>query len=91
MNRLADAAGVSISRARWIHWTVRIYLGDLDRRTVAPQVEDKAPPPEPVVEVDAGETAGSAGAEVAGVGVGEPSGAESSGVEANVAEPNVAE
>ncbi|MCC6749619.1 MAG: transcription termination/antitermination protein NusA [Deltaproteobacteria bacterium] len=39
MTRLGEAAGLTPSRARRLHWAVRIYLGELDPRAPEPQID----------------------------------------------------
>jgi N utilization substance protein A len=46
LNRLAEGAGVSPSRARWLHWAVRVYLGQIDPRTPPPEIEEEELAPE---------------------------------------------
>lgn len=41
MERLAGNARITVGRARYIHWAVRVYLGDLDAESEAPEVQDE--------------------------------------------------
>jgi N utilization substance protein A len=39
MNRLAEAAGLTVGRSRRLHYAVRIYLGELDRGAPPPELD----------------------------------------------------
>ncbi len=41
MNRLADAVGISPGKAKLLHWSVRVYLGQVDRLSPPPVVEEE--------------------------------------------------
>ena len=55
MSRLAEEGELSLSRARWVHWATRVYLGELDARSPEPVVDPDepvvrpAPPVEPLI------------------------------------------
>lgn len=53
MSRLAEAGELSVSKAKWYHWATRIYLGELDAQTPAPDVDPEDPVIRPLVEDDA--------------------------------------
>ncbi|MCB9555954.1 MAG: transcription termination/antitermination protein NusA [Deltaproteobacteria bacterium] len=39
MNRMSEVAKISPTRARWLHHQVRLYLGEIDRRAPAPEID----------------------------------------------------
>jgi N utilization substance protein A len=39
MARMAEAMGLTVGRARCLHWAVRVYLGELDRGAPAPELD----------------------------------------------------
>jgi len=41
MNRLAENAGLTVGRAKLLHWEVRVYLGQVDRQAPPPKVEEE--------------------------------------------------
>jgi len=41
MNRLADGIGVTVGRAKLLHFAVRIYLGQIDRNAPPPEVDEE--------------------------------------------------
>ena len=46
MNRMADAVGITVGKAKLLHWAVRVYLGEIAASTPPPQVEElEAPAP----------------------------------------------
>ncbi|MBW2731001.1 MAG: transcription termination/antitermination protein NusA [Deltaproteobacteria bacterium] len=49
MMRMAEVGQIGLSKAKWIHWAVRVYLGELDPRTPAPEVDADEPIVRPVL------------------------------------------
>jgi N utilization substance protein A len=41
MNRLAENAGLTVGRAKLLHWEVRVYLGQVDRQAPPPKVDEE--------------------------------------------------
>jgi N utilization substance protein A len=41
MERMAEVGEIGSSKARWVHWAVRVYLGELDFRTPPPEVDPR--------------------------------------------------
>jgi len=41
MNRLADAVGLVVGKAKLLHWSVRVYLGQVDRHAPPPRIEEE--------------------------------------------------
>jgi N utilization substance protein A len=47
MNRMADAVGITVGKAKLLHWAVRVYLGEISASTPPPQVEELEAPAVP--------------------------------------------
>jgi transcription termination/antitermination protein NusA len=47
MNRMADAVGITVGKAKLLHWAVRVYLGEIDAKAPPPQIEEPETAPAP--------------------------------------------
>lgn len=43
MQRMAEIGELSVSRARWLHWATRVYLGELDPKSPPPEIDPDEP------------------------------------------------
>ncbi|MCK5800708.1 MAG: transcription termination/antitermination protein NusA [Deltaproteobacteria bacterium] len=52
MTRMAEVGELSRSHAKWLHWATRVYLGELDTQSPAPEIDADDPIVRPVVMED---------------------------------------
>ncbi|PID38020.1 MAG: antitermination protein NusA [Proteobacteria bacterium] len=49
MLRMAEVGELGLSKAKWLHWSARVYLGELDAASPAPIVDEDEPIVRPAV------------------------------------------